>query len=459
MIIVLSGIRASEKITVKVGFKEEDKEDAQCVICKQFLHISGVSCTCSKRFACPTHAHLTCECSFSSKKLLYRYSIAELSSIHQSVEKFLSNPSGHTTSEDNVNMEVIPEESKNCSTSNGKISEHNISDIRLIANRGPHVGVKRRRDQSIKKSDDPLTFSAFLTSWKERSETVFRCGGSKLTELSSLIRDAEQFLWAGEEVDDLRKLYDKLVKASQWAVACKKAAQNKISWDSLEEILGWQPPPVNLPILGRLRSLRKSASEWREQAREATGSNQPVDISVLENLAASGSKLHVTLPDVATLQARLLAGQEVRAGLKEWFCTDAAGVNFEAGDLKRLQQKAAQSRVSLPELEKLHSAIRGIESWQAQARHCLELKSALPRLHELLEQVNKIPAYIPEVKALQSLVIMAENWKAKAANFVLHKDSLKKMREHLHAGERLSVELPEVLASEQCDRLPREGHA
>lgn len=429
------------------------------MICKQFLHISGVSCHCSKRLACPSHAHLICECPFSSKKLLYRYSVAELSSIHRSVDNILSKSSNHAISRDDANLDLAPDESKNCSISNGKILENNTSDTRTVATRDPHVGVKRRRDQSTKKSDDPLTFSAFLTSWKERSETVFRCGGSKLTELSSLIRDAEQFLWAGEEVDDLRKLYDKLVKASQWAVACKKAAQNKISWDSLEEILGWQPPPVNLPILGRLRSLRKTASEWREQAREATGSNQPVDISVLENLAASGSKLHVTLPDVATLQARLLVGQEVRAGLREWFCTDTASINFEAGDLKRLQQKAAQSRVSLPELEKLHSAIRGIESWQAQARHCLELKSALPRLHELLEQVNKIPAYIPEVKALQSLVSMAESWKTKAANFVLHKDSLKKMREHLHAGERLSVELPEVLASEQCDRLPREGHA
>lgn len=417
------------------------------MICKQHLHLSAVSCPCSKRIACPIHAHLSCECPFGSRKLLYRHSISDLCAISRNLGKEYSGfiedisavssfpPVVPSTSAD---AKVDDENTRLVSTKSRRTSSTN--------KRGSQSGSKRRREEISAVPIVDNSFSEVLASWKEHASTLVKQGGSKSTEITTLINSAQQFLWAGDAVHELRVLYEKLLAASQWVAACKKAAQNKVTWEVLEDLLSWRPPPVNLPILGRLRSIRKTAFEWKAQADETQNSTSPVDMSALEALVASGSKLHVLLPDLAVLQSRLQVGEEVRAALAALFSADpSSSSTFEAADLKRLQQKAGQARVSFPELVNLNSTIMEIDQLQDKARNCLELKSTLPKLIDLLHQLHSVPAYIPEIRPLQSLVELAEDWKMKTADCITRKDSLKKMREHLHAGERLSVELVEVL--------------
>ncbi|GMH44241.1 hypothetical protein BSKO_12175 [Bryopsis sp. KO-2023] len=462
------GVKLSERMPQKTTPENNEMEDRQCAICRRFLHLSAVSCSCSDRIVCFQDIHHQCDCPLSSKKLMYRYSIGELTAMCKSTktptctdEKMeveveerggggISNRGGELAGQDEKNLtdayvspvatsereESIPEADLNAGTT---------ALTRRVNSQGDQQGMKRSRDVTPNELDFSSLFDEFLVAWKQRAKKMVSIGGSRTAEIASLKLEAQQFLWAGQEVDELRKLYDKVVEAEEWIGLVKKAGQIKVSMEELDVVFGWHPPPVNIPGLSRLRGVRKAASEWKAQANDVLSSNSPVDVLVLESLVSAGLKLHVSLPDVAVLQARLHVGLEIRQGLECVFNQehdDRRG--FGSGDLRRLQQRAAQARVTLPELEKLRGTIKGIESWQEKARECLGLKSKLPRLQELLEQVTEIPAYVPEIDAMKALVRLVENWKLKATSAVQQRDSLKKMREHLHAGERLNVEVPEV---------------
>ncbi len=69
-----------------VGMDKGAKEDAECAICRQYVHLSAVECDCCPgRRTCLRHAATLCECPPARWRLAFRYSLAELESIVEDV--------------------------------------------------------------------------------------------------------------------------------------------------------------------------------------------------------------------------------------------------------------------------------------------------------------------------------------------------------------------------------------
>ncbi|KAF3569346.1 hypothetical protein DY000_02012283 [Brassica cretica] len=155
------------------------EEDTTCIICQQFLHLSAIVCNCRPSvFACLEHWKHLCECEPTKLRLVYRYTLAELHGMVQEVEK-----------------------SGDCKTQETKSSQR------------PSSGTKRSA-ASNKKEGMQVCQARPAEDWLRRASTVLLDVFSSV-EYATLLKEAEQFLWGGSEMDrdyaeEARKLSEKI---------------------------------------------------------------------------------------------------------------------------------------------------------------------------------------------------------------------------------------------------------
>uniref|UniRef100_A0A2P2MIT6 Transcription factor n=1 Tax=Rhizophora mucronata TaxID=61149 RepID=A0A2P2MIT6_RHIMU len=199
------------------------EEDRTCIICKQYLYLSAVSCCCRPlTFVCLEHWEHICECKSSRLRLLYRYSLAELYELLHTMDK-------HSSDESLQNKNL-----------RSQISiSHQLSGLTKKV-KGGHISLAQLTEQ-----------------WLSRSFEVFHspyCCDAYATQL----KEAEQFLWAGIEVDPVRNVVKDLIVAQKWAEGmrdCLFRIQNwsscrdleRVHMESINELLNVQPVPCNEP--------------------------------------------------------------------------------------------------------------------------------------------------------------------------------------------------------------------
>ena len=85
-ILSFTGVKRSRRTDAPKGFHKDDKDEAECAICHLYLHASGLECDCCPgRRVCLQHADNLCECDPTRWRLVYRYSLQDLSRILQQV--------------------------------------------------------------------------------------------------------------------------------------------------------------------------------------------------------------------------------------------------------------------------------------------------------------------------------------------------------------------------------------
>ena len=137
--------------------------DRECTICRYILHLSGVACTCNpNRPACLRHSAELCDCPNSQRVMFYRKSIAQLERLVSSTERACGK--------------------------RAKASEKEKA-----------FGAARARQKRA-------------AAWCKKSKEALaqKSPPASTASLENLLVGAEEFTWAGEDMDEVRRVAAKV---------------------------------------------------------------------------------------------------------------------------------------------------------------------------------------------------------------------------------------------------------
>ncbi|OIV94904.1 hypothetical protein TanjilG_22101 [Lupinus angustifolius] len=361
------------------------EEDPACIICQQYLYLSAVVCKCRpSSFVCLEHWEHLCECKNVKRRLLYRHSLAELYDLTFFMDKY--------TSEDKAEYRSVRRQSS-CL--------------------GPLT--KKVKGSSI-------TFTQLATEWILRSSTILQSPFSS-DAFATAIRKAEQFVWAGSEMDSVRDMVKILIEAQKWAegirdcvtkiefwLSHQDSGVKKVHLEFVDELLRFNPSPCNEPCHHNLK-------EYAEEARSLA---QAIDtalsicskMSELELLYSRACGLPIYVKEIKKLKGKISSTKTSQAWLHSVRkCISARHpVELEVDVLYKLKSEIVDLQVQLPEIDVLHNLLSQAESCSTQCREMLEGSMNIKNVGLLLKEWDKFTVGVPELKLLRQYHTEAVSW-------------------------------------------------
>ncbi|CAJ2650651.1 unnamed protein product [Trifolium pratense] len=418
--IVKSSRLAPRKCPQYVG----TEEDPACIICQQYLYLSAVVCSCRpSSFVCLEHWEHLCECKTSKLRLLYRHSLGELYDLAFSTDKY--------TSEEKAESRSVKRQSSCLSTLTKKVNGSSV------------------------------TFTQLATEWLLQSSTILQ--NVFVTDASvTALRKAEQFLWAGSEMDSVRDMVKSLSEAQKWAEGIKDCVTKIESWLShqdsslkkihleyVDELLRFDPVPCNEP---RYHKLKEYAEEARMLIQEIEAAlSMCSNMSELELLYSRACGLPIYMKQTKKLEAKISSTKAWMGSVRNCIsASDPAALDVDV--LYKLKSEIADLQVQLPEIDALQNLLNQAESCRSQCRCILEGPMNLKNVGLLLKEWDSFTVDVPELRLLR-------NYHSDAASWVSHfNDVLERVhrQEDQHnAFDELKSILAEGLSLKiQVDELP-----
>ncbi|XP_050266962.1 lysine-specific demethylase JMJ17 isoform X1 [Quercus robur] len=361
------------------------EEDPTCIICKQYLYLSAVACQCRpSAFVCLQHWERLCECKSSKLHLLYRHTLAELYDLVLTMDKYSCE---ETTQSRNIRRQI------SCSIE-PKALKKKVN--------GGHV-----------------TLDQLAAQWLLRSAKIFQSPFSSESCVAAL-KEAEQLLWAGSEMDLVRDTVKKLIKAQKWAEGirdCVSKIENrsrhcdvdldKIHFEYVEELLSFNPLPCNEPERLKLKEHAEGARLLIQKIDNALSTC--TKISVLEFLYSQTCDLPIYVKEIEKLSLKI-------SSVKVWIenvrkcISEKHPAAIEVDILYKLKSQISELQVELPETDMLLDLLRQAELCRAQCREILKGPISLKNLEVLLQELNSCTVDIPELKLLRQYHSDAVLW-------------------------------------------------
>ncbi|KAG0563907.1 hypothetical protein KC19_8G068600 [Ceratodon purpureus] len=427
------------------------EEDPMCIICRYYLHLSAVVCSCRpSKAVCLQHARQLCECPVEQQRLLYRYSLAEL--------------------EDLVHVFEGREKEKEVAEGESKVMGRMVR----------HTELAER--------------------WVERVERASHTTAT-YEFLESVLEDAEQFLWGGHEMDSVRVVERKLASARRWAdevARCSTSIRErrvpKVGFGVVERLVGAEPVPCAEPHLAHLKVVLESAKLMREKITDFRLTEPLVqraslealieearrfcvgfeELSRLEELVKSAEawseRVRKLLPPIKALRSRKLASVEELASLQEQSSTLPVRaedreildlVILRAGALEQKVSATLGSKLALEELERVLEEVQDLpvqvaglaeleqgvadgRAWAVRVRttlgmvHLYEYETSVALLRDLLTSTSKLCVESADVKAVESALKKVE-WLGSASKVLGEVPSTRKLGELLDEASRLEL--------------------
>ncbi|KAK9668147.1 hypothetical protein RND81_13G037200 [Saponaria officinalis] len=353
-------------------------EDPTCVICQQYLYLSAVVCRCRPlTFVCLEHWERLCECNPRKRRLLYRHSLAELNELLFTTKSVISCCSDHPQS---VNLP----RHISCSTDSGSLSKK----------------VKGKQ----------VTLAQLAEEWLLSSCELFQTPFSSNAYVNAL-KKAQQFLWAGPEMDPVRDMVKNLTQAKDWAEGIRKCLSGIESWsrdgcgvmekvhlEQINTLLTCDPFPCNEPELVKLKDYAEAARSLIQEINVAL-SESTISMTDLEDLRGRVSNFPVYIKENKKVEERILF-------LKTWLenarkCvheTRPAAVDIRI--LEQLESQMLELQLNWPGKEKLLELIQEAKLCQARCTEVLKGPITLEKLELLVDEFAGFVVNIPELKLL-----------------------------------------------------------
>ncbi|XP_056174219.1 lysine-specific demethylase JMJ17 isoform X3 [Syzygium oleosum] len=365
------------------------EEDPMCIICQQYLYLSAVVCDCRpSAFVCletpfVQHWQHICECKPSKHRLLYRHTLAEFSDLLLTVDKY----NGKETQRSKVLQQ------RSCSSETSALAKKV---------KGGHASLTDLAAQWLLQSTSALK-SPF-------SKDIYR----------KLLKEAEQFLWAGSEMDPVRTMAKKLVEAQRWAEGVRSClakiekhslgSSNAVKRADLEyvtELLSFDTMPCNEP--GHLK-LKEYAEEAKKLAGEIESTlSSSSKILELENLYDRSCRLGILVEGNEKLAQKISSMKEwinrVRICLSEK-CTAA----IEIDSLYKLKSEIMELQVLLPETEMLLELLEKTEAYRDRCAKILKGPICLEGIELILQEMDSFTVNFPEFELLRQYHMQASSW-------------------------------------------------
>ncbi|XP_048230426.1 lysine-specific demethylase 5B isoform X3 [Ricinus communis] len=363
------------------------EEDPTCIICKQYLYLSAVVCRCRpSAFVCLEHWEHICECKSSRLRLLYRYTLAELYDLVLIVDK--------CDSDERL-------QGNNLLRHNSCSNEMNALVKKV---KGGHVSLVQLAEQ-----------------WLLRCHKIFQSPYSG-DAFSTLLKEAEQFLWAGSEMDPVRKMAKNLITAQKWAEGIRECLSNVENWscncscdfkrvqmECINELLKFDPVPCNEP--GYLK-LQEHAGEARLLSQEIVSALSSCSkISELELLNSKACGFPIYIKDGEKLLQKI-------SSAKAWIecarkcISEKRPATVDMNILYKLKSEISELQVELPEEEMLLDLVRHAELCQSRCNEVLRAPVSLKMqtVELLLSEWEKLTVNVPEFILLKQYHLDAVSW-------------------------------------------------
>jgi hypothetical protein len=196
-------------------------DDAECAICKQYMHLSACTCKCSPGYhVCLEDIEKMCSCESYKRTIVYRRTLADLEDMYT---KLLSRIEGC-----DVKQRMSEEFGKYWSESPRRIRESEM--------------------------------------WIKSASGLLKEGMARRSQVEELLLDAEKFLWGGHFMDHVRELVEKLKGVLGWGdevASCLSAKRRKLQLEYVQNLVKVSPKPLDVD-LSRLHN-------WVEESLKLNG--------------------------------------------------------------------------------------------------------------------------------------------------------------------------------------------
>lgn len=358
------------------------EDDPACIICQQYLYLSAVVCSCRpSSFVCLEHWEHLCECKTAKLRLLYRHSLGELYDLAFSVDKY--------TSEEKAESRNVKRQSS-C----------------------PSALTKKVNGSSI-------TFTELATEWLLQSSTILQ--NVFVTDASiTALRKAEQFLWAGSEMDSVRDMVKSLTEAQKWAEGIKDcvtkievwssrqdSSLKKVNLEYVEEFLRFNPVPCNEPHYHKLKEYAEEAKLLLQEIETAL--SMCSNISELELLYSRARGLPIYVKETKKLKGKISSTKAWMGSVRN--CISARDpAELDVDVLYKLKSEIADLQVQLPEIDALQNLLNQAESCSSQCRCMLEGPMNLKNVGLLLKEWDSFTVDVPQLRLLRNYHSDAVSW-------------------------------------------------
>ncbi|WVZ78347.1 hypothetical protein U9M48_026076 [Paspalum notatum var. saurae] len=346
------------------------EEDPTCIICRQYLYLSAVSCNCRlSSYVCLEHWKHLCECSPEKHCLLYRHTLAELGDLVCEV-------SLASRTRDNVKQNL-----------------HLLNDACV---------------PSKKVNDQYISYAQLAEDWVSKSEHILQIPFLERSYTTAL-EEAEQFLWGDHAMDSVRNIALKLTEAMNWALGVRKClskiedflkdgCSEKINYVEIEELIVIKCIPCCEPSLSKLQAYAEEGKTLINEVNIALSSCLTVD--KLEALYSRVSDFPVKLTESSTLFQEISSAKSWLKKASDCLEHNKLGT-IDIDSLNKLKLEIIQLRVLLPEADLVSKMWKDAESWQMRCQLYLQDFPGLKELESFLLAVDGAKFSIPELNLLK----------------------------------------------------------
>ncbi|XP_022928863.1 lysine-specific demethylase 5A isoform X1 [Cucurbita moschata] len=363
------------------------EEDPTCVICKKYLYLSAIGCHCRRSaFVCLEHWQHLCECKYSRRRLRYRYTLAELYDLIAIVDKSIF---GETT------------ESK---------------DLRRVG-----LCFTERCTLTKKVKGGRVTLTQLAEKWLLHSSKILLDPFSN-EACVKVMREAEQFLWAGHDMDHVRDVVRNLDETQKWVQGigdsiCKieawscdhSGSSEKICMDHVNNLLSLPPISCNHPGYLKLKDYVEEA-KMLIQDIDNTLSRCP-NVSEWEILYSRVCAFPVHIKESEKLSEKISIAKSCIESVREILEKQPAA--FEVEVLYKLKFKILELGIQLPETEMVLDLIRQAELCRSKCEEIMKAPMNLKIVKQFLQESNGFAVNIPELKLLRQYHDDAVSWKGR----------------------------------------------
>ncbi|XP_038906803.1 lysine-specific demethylase 5B isoform X2 [Benincasa hispida] len=363
------------------------EEDPTCVICKKYLYLSAIGCRCRRSaFVCLEHWQHLCECKYSRRHLLYRYTLAELHDLIGIIDRC---GSGNTTERKDLRQAGL------CYTERCTLTKK----------------VKGGR----------VTLSQLAEKWLLHSSKVLQDPFSNEACVKAL-REAEQFLWAGHDMDHVRDVVRNLDETQKWlqgigdslskieAWSCDHYGRlEKICLDHVNNLLSLPPISCNHPGYLKLKDYSEEAKILIQDIDNAL-STCP-DVSEWEILYSRVCAFPIHIEESEKLSENISIAKSCIESVREILEKQPAA--FELEILYKLKSKILELGIQLPETEMVLDLTRQAERHRSRCSEIMNGPMNLKTVELFLQESNDFAVNIPELKLIRQYHDDVVTWKAR----------------------------------------------
>ncbi|KAM2673879.1 hypothetical protein EV2_015129 [Malus domestica] len=379
--IIRSSLMSSRTCPEYVG----TEEDPTCIICQQYLFLSAVVCRCRpSAFVCLEHWEHLCECKSRRLRLLYRHSLAEL---HELVLEMDKHGFEETTQSRTIRRQISCTDEPTALTKKVK---------------GGHA-----------------TFAQLAEQWLLRSCKISQNPFSR-DEYVSLLKEAEQFLWAGSEMNPVRETTKNLIRFQKCAEGVRDCLSKLETWSShrgnniekvhldyINELLSFDAVPCYETGHHNLKGYAEKAKMLIQEIESAMSSC--LKISELKLLYSRACELPVYVKESENLLQKISSAEVLMEGIRKCISeTRTAAIGIDV--VNNLKSEISELQVELPDMDRLSDLLRTAESWRARCGEILKGPISLEDVEALLKQLDGFTVNTPELKLLKQYHIDTVSW-------------------------------------------------